>query len=325
MSTHDSVRLPDDDLPGALPTGDPYDRLSDVLAAAAGPASPAELAGEAAAVAAFRAAHPAPARAEIRRKPVMKSTFATRLSIKAAVAAIAVTSMGGVALAATGNMPSPLPGNGKSAEERTADKAARDAEKLADDSVREIEQAEKDSAKAEKAADKTAREAAKAAEAHGFQGLCTAFLAHPADANNGKWYESTAFMRLRTAVGPEAVASDVRTYCDSLLADAAAETPADAPAEESTTAEVETPGKAADNHGKGKDAEHGKDGMTKAERTAVKEARQGAEDDGRAAGSEHSRAGADNGNAGDKGQGAENGEAGQEHGQAGLEHPAPRG
>jgi hypothetical protein len=334
MSTHDSIEFPADAVPGTLP-GDEADRLRELLAVAAGPASPGELAGEAAAVAAFRAARPTDtARAQTRSKPVMKSSFATRLGIKAAIATLAVTSMGGVALAATGNMPSPLPGNGKTAEERATDKAARDAERAADAAAREVEKAAKD---AEKATDKAAREAAKAAEAHGFQGLCTAFAAHPAE-GKGKWIDSTAFTRLRaasTAAGNTDDAAGLTAFCTTLLADAPVETPAEEPA----ATEAGGNGKAAANHGKGKDAEHGKDGTApnNPENTGPTNSKgQGAERSAAAksngkSGLEHGNDGQDNskdglehGAAGTNGQGAENGEAGQDHGRAGDAHPAAK-
>ncbi|MEU4560857.1 hypothetical protein AB0F72_20970 [Actinoplanes sp. NPDC023936] len=80
--------------------GAPGHPLAEVLSAAKAPATERELSGEAAAMAAFRAAAPAP-----RRHPML-----TFLSFKVAAAAFATTAtVGGVALAAsTGTLPSPI-------------------------------------------------------------------------------------------------------------------------------------------------------------------------------------------------------------------------
>ena len=81
--------------------------LNAVLAAAAGAASEAELRGEHAAVAAFRAARLAPA-PRARRRSMIKTMLAKLLTTKlavAAAAAAAVTAGGVAAVAATGNLP----------------------------------------------------------------------------------------------------------------------------------------------------------------------------------------------------------------------------
>ncbi|MEU8241447.1 hypothetical protein AB0C07_24640 [Actinoplanes missouriensis] len=81
--------------------GVPGHPVAEVLSAAKAPATERELAGEAAAMAAFRAAPPAAPR----RSPML-----TFLSFKVAAAAFATTAtVGGVALAAsTGSLPSPI-------------------------------------------------------------------------------------------------------------------------------------------------------------------------------------------------------------------------
>jgi hypothetical protein len=82
------------------------DALTAFLASAAAPAADEELAGEEAAVAAFRRARLGPAP---RRRPLL----ARVLTVKAAVAlALSATAVGGVALAAgTGTLPGPLGGD----------------------------------------------------------------------------------------------------------------------------------------------------------------------------------------------------------------------
>ena len=87
--------------------------LRALLAPVAAPARVGELRGEMAALAAFRGARPVlPAQSSaIRSGPALKRGFAPAMSIKAAVAALTVLGMGGVAVAAsTGTLPGPLDG-----------------------------------------------------------------------------------------------------------------------------------------------------------------------------------------------------------------------
>ncbi|PYC76780.1 hypothetical protein C7C46_21600 [Streptomyces tateyamensis] len=97
--------------------------LADLLAAAAAPATEAELTGETAAVEAFReavrlgpptaGALGAPAR-PARRLVSRRRTSARRTGVRAAVAALAVTALGSVAVAAgTGHLPEVLGGAGQ--------------------------------------------------------------------------------------------------------------------------------------------------------------------------------------------------------------------
>ncbi|TDU74603.1 hypothetical protein [Streptomyces sp. KS 21] len=93
---------------------DGHEALAGLLSAAAGPASEAELSGEQAARAAFRAAQLAPAPVPVpqrpRRQPMATSALAKVLSAKVAAAA-AATALGGVAVAAgTGHLPAALGG-----------------------------------------------------------------------------------------------------------------------------------------------------------------------------------------------------------------------
>ena len=113
MSPHRAARI-DRDTAEALLAGVPEarrgtGRLGEHLAAAAAPGHPHELAGRAAALAAFRAArlHPTPG---LRRTSVIKTAVAKLLTVKAA-ALLTVFAAGGVALAATtGTLPDSLAG-----------------------------------------------------------------------------------------------------------------------------------------------------------------------------------------------------------------------
>ena len=89
--------------------------LRELLAPVAAPARVGELRGETAALAAFRAAHAViPAQVSVARsRPALTARLAQAMSIKAAVAALTVLGMGGVAVAAsTGTLPGPLDGPG---------------------------------------------------------------------------------------------------------------------------------------------------------------------------------------------------------------------
>lgn len=90
------------------PVASPDTRLAELLAAASAPATADELAGEAAVLAAFRAAHPQRI-AQPRRRPMFQAVVARLVTAKvaAAAAATAVVLAGGVALAVTGVLPTP--------------------------------------------------------------------------------------------------------------------------------------------------------------------------------------------------------------------------
>ncbi|MGW2375578.1 hypothetical protein [Kitasatospora sp. NPDC001683] len=96
-------------------------QLARVLAAAAAPATAAELAGEEAALAAFREASltPDPVVTPIRRRSMATAALARAFSTKAAAAVLGATALCGVAVAAgTGNWQSAL-GGGSSEPEHT--------------------------------------------------------------------------------------------------------------------------------------------------------------------------------------------------------------
>ncbi len=88
---------------GEFPTGQVGDRLVAVLAAAAAPAHPGELAGEEAAVVAFRAAH---TETVAGRGSSLRSVLAKVLTIKAVIV-VAVAGSAGVVAATVGMLPSP--------------------------------------------------------------------------------------------------------------------------------------------------------------------------------------------------------------------------
>ncbi|MFJ7912150.1 hypothetical protein [Kitasatospora sp. NPDC096204] len=101
------------------PDGGPG-QLARVLAAAAAPATAEELAGEEAALAAFRKASlaPDPTVTPVRRRSMATAALARAFSTKATAVVLGTTALCGVAVAAgTGNLPSPL-GGGPSVPER---------------------------------------------------------------------------------------------------------------------------------------------------------------------------------------------------------------
>ncbi|MDH6704875.1 hypothetical protein P3T27_001578 [Kitasatospora sp. MAA19] len=97
-------------------------QLARVLAAAAAPATARELAGEEAALAAFREARLTSdplVTAPVRRRSMATAALARAFSTKATAAVLGATALCGVAVAAgTGNLPSPL-GGGSSTPEHT--------------------------------------------------------------------------------------------------------------------------------------------------------------------------------------------------------------
>ncbi|HEX6497502.1 MAG TPA: hypothetical protein VF054_00545 [Micromonosporaceae bacterium] len=170
--------------PGGVP-------LANLLAAAAAPGRPDELAGEQAALAAFRAAQLAHT-PEPRRPSVLKTALAKMLTVKAAAAAAAVVAVGGgVAVAAeTGALPNPL----------TAVQGQPSASPDVDKS---------------KAADGT--EHAKGTPSPSLVGLCHAYLAGAGSAEHSHALENPAFTVLITTAGGK---DKVDAYCTNLLASA---------------------------------------------------------------------------------------------------------
>lgn len=164
--------------------------LANLLAAAAAPGRPDELAGEQAALAVFRAAQLTHA-PDPRRRSVLKTALAKMLTVKVAAAAAVVAVGGGVAVAAeTGALPNPL----------SAVKGQPSASPDVDKS---------------KAAGGT--EHGNGSPSPSLVGLCRAFQAGAGSAEHSKALENPAFTVLITTAGGK---DKVDTYCTSLLASA---------------------------------------------------------------------------------------------------------
>lgn len=173
--------------PGDAPSG--YVRVARLLQAATGPPAPEELAGEAAAIAAFTAVVHAHPPTTVPRRAPMPSKL---LSVKAAAAVIAaVLSVGGVAAAATGM----LPGRSQQAAQHasTASQAG-----------------------SSQAQGGNGGSSANGPDATGSakNGLCQAWQSGQGG-TNGKRMDSTAFQALATAAGG---ADKVAAYCQAVLA-----------------------------------------------------------------------------------------------------------
>lgn len=168
-----------------------HDRLNDLLAAAAAPARDRELAGEQAAVLAFRDARLAPAPQQ-RRPWMLKIALANLLSVK--IAAVTAAAAGGIALAAAAGT---LPG-----QQREEPKPANDTS-VVTTSTKDTPA----SAKQDKKPDNS--------PSPSLKGLCQAWTAG-AGSEHGKAHENPAFSALITAAGG---ADKVPAFCADQLAD----------------------------------------------------------------------------------------------------------
>jgi len=183
--------------------------LADLLAAAAAPARAAELAGEQAALVAFRLARLAPA-TEPRRQSMIQTALAKLLTVKVAAATIGITALSGVALAAgTGTLPTDL------------DKAPK-----AHPSQSQSSEAQANGAGGPKSPKPTPASKGNENDPNGtpspsMVGLCKAYQAK-AGAEQGKSLESPAFTALVTAAGSK---DKVAAYCTVALAVTASESP----------------------------------------------------------------------------------------------------
>jgi len=172
--------------------GDGPPRLSELLAHAAGPARPAELAGEEAAVAVFRSAQTAPVPAPRRR--IVAVRWTRWVTVKAGAFALALAA-GGVAVAAgTGVLPSPLRNDGVTPGRTPQSTAFVSASGTGQDSS-------------------VGPAAGGASPSAYLRGLCTAFLAHDGNAAD-KATENPAYAKLIVAAGG---VGNVTQYCQSLL------------------------------------------------------------------------------------------------------------
>jgi hypothetical protein len=198
--------------PGSAPPG--YGGLARLLAAAAAPAAPAELAGERLAVASFAAEmlQPRPSTLVPRRTAVPSKVF----SMKAAAAAlVAVLSVGGVAAAASGLLPGQAsPVADQAAATTGAGAAAHGLGEAAVASTGGTAQpAATDGRGRASAVGPDATAAARA-------GLCRAWQAGQG-ADHGRRMDSAAFQALVDAAGG---ADDVAAYCEDVTAGSSAGT-----------------------------------------------------------------------------------------------------
>jgi hypothetical protein len=197
--------------PASAPPG--YGGLARLLAAAAAPAAPEELAGEQLAMANFAA--------EVRSRPLILAPRRTAVprkvfSMKAAAAAlVAMLSIGGVAAAAGGLLPGQAsPVADRAAATTGAGAAAHGLGKAAVASMGGTAQAGSiDGRGRESAVGPDATAAARA-------GLCQAWQASQA-AENGRRMDSVAFQALVTAAGG---ADKVAAYCEDVAAGSGAGT-----------------------------------------------------------------------------------------------------
>jgi hypothetical protein len=172
------------------------ERLAVHLTAAAGPTQPGELAGEAAAVAAFRAARLAPV-VPPRRPSVLKTALGKMLTLKVGAAVAGALTAGGVALAATGGPaeapkePNPAHASAKSTSSPGSDQAGKPS----------------------MSATKGQGNSAGGSPSPSLPGLCKAYQAK-ADIERGKALDSPAFTALVTAAGG---LDKVDTYCATLI------------------------------------------------------------------------------------------------------------
>jgi hypothetical protein len=189
------------------------DQLAKLLAAAAAPAERGELAGEEAAVAAFREAHLVPA-LQPRKRSMIKTALLKFVTLKVAAAALSATAVGGVALAAgTGHLPEPLGGPAPS--------------------VRPT--ATHDTGKAPTAGDKhpsaspspspSSSSSPSSSPSPSLVGLCRAYQAGAGD-NPGKALDNPAFTHLITVAGGK---DKVAAYCADRLETRAGKAPASHP------------------------------------------------------------------------------------------------
>jgi hypothetical protein len=196
--------------PASIPPG--YRGLAQLLAAAAAPAAPQELAGERRVMATYAAVRSHPPTLFPRRSPVPSKVF----TIKAAAAALAaVLSIGGIAAAATGLLPDQASPAAKKATATTTGAAA---------AGHELGQAAAANLAGTEQAGSTAgqgREAAVGPDATGAAraGLCRAWQAGQG-ADHGRRMDAVAFQALADAAGG---ADQVAAYCAEVTAGASAD------------------------------------------------------------------------------------------------------
>jgi hypothetical protein len=184
------------------------DPLADLLAAAAAPSHDGDLAGEQAAVSAFRAAHPGPV-TQPGRPSVLSTLLSKILTAKIAAAAMTVAAVGGVAVAATTGVLPPAHGGAPAGVPATSSQSPRTP---APQESPGTPGTTPETAKNDDAGN--GHQASAPAPAPSLVGLCHAYLASTAS-NPGKALDSPAFGALIKAAGG---ANNVRSYCDDMPA-----------------------------------------------------------------------------------------------------------
>lgn len=196
--------------PALTPPG--YRKLAQLLAAAAAPAAPQELAGERRVMAEFAAVmRSRPATLSPRRTPVPSKVF----TIKAAAAAlVAVLSIGGIAAAATGLLPDQAsPVADQATATTAADAAGHGLGKAAAANLAGTAQAGSTAGQGRESA--VGPDASGAARA----GLCRAWQAGQGT-DHGRRMDAVAFQALVDAAGGT---DQVAAYCEDVTAGASAE------------------------------------------------------------------------------------------------------
>jgi hypothetical protein len=217
MSAHRSRRI-DRLTAEQLLRGEPLqaDALSELLSAAAAPAAEGELAGEPAAVAAFRAARPAPV------LPARKGS----MMVKLAAMTVGAVAVGGVAVAAaTGTLPVRSGGNVTVPPTTTLATTAASTVRSERPGVAGV--------------DRDTGSSATPSSSSSLKGLCQAYTAR-AGADHGKALDTPAFTTLVTTAGGK---DRVDSYCTDLLGSGSAKPGA-----------THSPGPPTSPHGKAADA-----------------------------------------------------------------------
>jgi hypothetical protein len=178
------------------------DPLARLLAAAATPARPGELAGEDAAVSAFRQANLGRAP---RRRTRMRTAFAKLATAKVALAAALALGGGGIALAAGGGH---LPGGAGSNQQ-----ASTRPEQNSHDPAPATTKAASRPRPEQTAHQPVGPSAANGSPSPNLHGLCTAYTAQVHN-NPGKALDNPAFTALILAAGGK---DQVAGYCATLL------------------------------------------------------------------------------------------------------------
>jgi len=199
---------------GGSPVGS--DRLAELLAAATFPPGRGELAGEEAAVRAFRAAR-LESTPESRRKPMLKTALAKLATAKVAIVLAAVGG-GGVALAAGSGH---LPGAGTTDHHASRPASSATGSTHASDSHHSARPAAQGSGAAAGAAAAGRSATPNGSPSPNLRGLCTAFNAGVGD-NPGKALDNPAFTVLITTAGGK---DKTAAFCKTLLATPAAAAP----------------------------------------------------------------------------------------------------